>query len=102
MPGIYGSVTFVMGAPESPKPVNSAPCVVCGKTVYRQTFRVGHGWCWRCYGCDPDKVYLERRHAAGTYAPMGYVPSNYERQEEKTTAFDPAMAAAIRRSRGES
>ncbi len=100
MSGIYGQVNFIVGKPETQKPVRSGPCAECGKTVYRETYRVGKGWVFRCIGCDPDKAVLERRYAAGSNAPMGYVPRSYE-GGERSTSFDPALGAAIRRSRGE-
>ena len=94
MPGIYGSVNFVIGKPTSPKPVESAPCVVCDKDAYRQTFSVATGWAWRHQGCDPRRTHIDRpRNRAGHT--QAYVPSNYER----STAFDPAIGRAITESR---
>ena len=97
MPGIYGSVNFVVGKPTGPKPVSSGPCTVCGKEVYRQTYTPGQGWCWRHYSCDPVKGIIERRRNRAGNA-YGYVPREYG----GGTAFDPELGSAIIRSRGES
>ena len=100
MPGIYGSKNFIVGEPSTPKTVHSGACVVCGKTVYRQTYLTdSQEWVWRCYGCDPYQPVMERRYRGQTMDPMGYVPRNYDIQQEKSTKFDPALAQAIRRSR---
>ena len=94
MPGLYGAVSIVIGRPSMPKPVKSGLCVVCRALVYRQTFSVGQGWCWRHPGCDPIKGVVERRRNRAGHA-YGYVPKQYE----GGTGFDPALGAAIAASR---
>ena len=97
MPGIYGSVNFVIGKPTQPKPVSSGPCAVCHKEVYRQTYTPGQGWCWRHYSCDPTHGIIERRRTRKG-DPYGYVPKEYP----GGTTFDQSLGAAITQSRGES
>lgn len=105
MPGIYGSVDFIVGSPSSPKPTRSGPCVECGKTVYRETYLVADKtWVWRCYGCDPYQPVIERKYVGQTMNPMGYVPRSYgevaKKDVPRETGFDPALAKAIKRSQG--
>ena len=77
MPGKNGSEIYIVGEPSAPKPVNVGPCAVCGHDCYRQTFRVGKGWRYLHYGCEPDQPRIERHHKKGKI-PMGYVPRGYE------------------------
>lgn len=99
MPGIYGSVNFIVGKPSHQKPTQMEPCVVCGKDCYRQTYqRGGEGWVWRHIGCDPHQAHIERRYTRSGAA-QGYVPSTYEHGEGGGSRFDPRLAQAIRQSR---
>lgn len=57
-------------------------CDICQQLTYRQTFIPnpnggGRVWVPRCEKCEPNKPRYERRHAHGSRAPMGYVPSTY-------------------------
>ena len=101
MPGIYGSKQFVVGAPSTPKPVDSGTCMKCGRESFRQRFVPEKGWVWLCqsFTCDPAQGRIER-HRTRQGATQVYVPSNYA-EGERSTAFDSSMGAAIRRSRGE-
>jgi hypothetical protein len=96
MPGIYGSVQFVVGKPSAPKPVNSGTCTKCGRTSYLQTFKPGEGWSWTHEGCRPQ-TWKERRYRRDG-SPYGYIPRSYD-IPEGGTKFDPALGAAIERSR---
>ena len=94
MPGIYGSVPFIIGSPSTPKPVHSGPCEKCGVSAYRQTYSaVTKRWRWEHDACAP-KVMIERSRTR-TGAAQSYVPPNYER----STQFDPALAQTLHKQR---
>lgn len=79
--GMANTIYFPVGQVTEPKVTRSGVCA-CGAVSYRERYQVGKGWAWVCYACAPEPVKLERRHAAGTKAPMGYVPRSFERAAE--------------------
>ena len=101
MPGKYGAIQFVIGAPTEQKPIEVGACVECKSTCYRQTFIVGKGWIWRCYVCDPVRPHLDR-HRDRDRRPMSYVPAGYDRiaKAERTNADLKAGNKVARRGDG--